>query len=145
MSDPLLYDYAAPDATAFVIAHLRPITNSRTAIGAHRWTAGPDIPLPYRMVERITGPATIELDYAVMRVHTFGSDVNQAYREGRRTDGRMMLLVRNATTDVLMDDGSTANCDWCEINELAHEVGYGSTELTRVVSEYHLALQAGPV
>ncbi|MGV7852717.1 hypothetical protein PJM29_31605, partial [Mycobacterium kansasii] len=68
-----------------------------------------------------------------------------AYREGRRTDARMMLLARYASTDVAMDNGSMANCDWLEITEAAHEEPYASKSVvTRVVSGYHLALQRGP-
>lgn len=101
--------------------------------------------LPYRMVERVTGGTTVEADYAVVRVHTFGADVDEAYREGRRTDARMMLLARYASTDVAMDNGSMANCDWLEITEAAHEEPYASKSVvTRVVSGYHLALQRGP-
>lgn len=142
VSDPLLDTEQAPDAYAFTIAHLRPITASGNAIGVNRWLAG--MVLPYRMVERVAGLTTIEYDLATVRVHTFGQDVNEAYREGRRTDARMMLLAKYSTTDVLMDDGSIANCDWMEISDAAHEEPYASKSVvTRVVSEYILALQRG--
>ncbi|RFZ11184.1 hypothetical protein DSM43518_02024 [Mycobacterium marinum] len=144
MSDPLLDGYAAPGAVQFIIAHLRPITLSVNAIGANKWSA--QTPLPFRWVERVTGPTTIEADFATLRVHTFGKDVDEAYAEGRRTDARIMLLVRYATTDVLMDDGSIANCDSVELTEASHEEPYASKSVvTRVVNELRVVLQRGPI
>lgn len=144
MSAPLLYPLRAPDAVAFVMAHLRPIVASPLAIGANRWQAGTI--LPYRMVLRVTGPRSAMADFPVVRVHTFGADVNQAYREGNDTDARMQKLVDDPLYPVDMGEGVLANCSWCEITEAAHEVEYKSKSVvTQVVSEYSLKLPLVPI
>lgn len=115
MSSPLLHPRKPANAVAFVIAWLRPIGDSPLQFGSKRWSVA--APLPYWMPTRVTGPATVLTDYPVVRIHTTAATETEChYAMGRAID-RMYVLADDPLTDVLMDDGSIANCEWAEMTE----------------------------
>ncbi len=127
----------ALDAEVFLIAWLRPLATSATAIGTKRWTTG--LPFPYRTVKRVTGPRTQDQDLPVIWVDTFAATYGDAAREAGRTDERMQTLVDYPGWDTVLPDGRVAHCDWAEISEVAHEEPYAAESVvTRFASEYRL-------
>lgn len=152
-----LYDKAPPNSQAFYLAWLLPLTGidlpvtapftvdpDTLAIGAKRWQAG--MPLPYRMIRVIPGGNDLITSYAKIRVHTFHETYTQASHEADRSHLRMMLLADDPLLDVLMFDGSTANCASLSCCEESHEEPYtASSVVTRFVAEYDSALRLTPV
>lgn len=105
---------AAPNATAFVLAHLLPAADSVLNLGAKRWTAGG--PLPYWMVNRVTGGNDFVSDLPVVRIHTIAASETECQHWMGIADQRMMLLVEDPLYEVVMTDG-VANCEFAECQE----------------------------
>jgi hypothetical protein len=131
----------ALDAEVFLIAWLKPLVAgalANTSIGTDRTSS---MPLPYRMVNRVTGIRTVDADYPVMWVHTFATKRSDAAREAGLTDDRMQRLVEYPGWDTVLPDGRVAQCDWAEISEAAHWEAYAAESvINRFVSEYKLCL-----
>lgn len=115
MTQPVLYERQPPNATAFVLAWLRPIAASPLHLGSKRWAAG--APLPYWMVNRVTGGNDFISDFPVIRLHTIAETETECQREMDRANNRMMALVVDPLLEVVMADGSVANCQWVETLE----------------------------
>lgn len=143
-----VYPLKPPNAVAFVLAWLLPAAASPLNLGSKRWSTG--APLPYWMVHRVTGADDLISDFPVVRVHTIAATETECQREMDRVNARMRVLVDDPLTDVLMPDGSIANCDWCEIPEgpRPDPPPYSSVLATdpaaavvsRLVTEYQLGL-----
>jgi hypothetical protein len=146
VSVPLQSEFVAIDAETWLRAWLLPLTASLAhpsgdpaTIGSKLWTAG--LPKPYRAVRRLAGPRTVDTDYPVMRVHTFGTNYDQAADEGNRTDSRVQLLVEYPGWNTTLPSGLVVHCEWAEIPAAAHEEEYGAESVvTRFVSEYRFGL-----
>jgi hypothetical protein len=138
----------APNATAYLLAWLAPLAAdypaltdpNLTYLGAKRWAAG--FPLPYRMVNRITGAddAYTFDDKPVLSVHTFGPDYTTAAREHDRTHARIRVLIDDPQTDVVLPGGQIVNAEWAETVEIAGQVDYGDTKIQRFVNRYRFCL-----
>lgn len=141
-----LYDHAPPNSIVFVISHLMPLATTphkQDSIAAKRWSTG--MPLPYRAVTRTTGNTDQLADYPHVRVHTFAATFTDAMREADRTHQRMLLLLDDPLYDVVMPDGSIANCESLTIIEGPHEEEYpASSVVTRFVAEYLPVLRLTP-
>lgn len=139
MTEPLLYDKAPPNSVAFVLAWLLPLVDSPLKVGSKRWATGG--PLPYRMVNRITGSDDLITDYPVISVHTFAATETDAQREADKTHRRMLLLADDPLLDITMADASLANCEWLETLEGPHPEPYSAESVvTRLVARYQLGL-----
>lgn len=133
-----LLSRAAPNVQAFVLAHLAPLG----AVGTRR---NPGDPLPFRMVTRITGPSDLFTDYPVVSVHTFGDAAagqadTLANREADITHRRMLVLLDDPTTPVLMANGVVAYCNYLTVKETPVKVQYRDTTVIRYVGRYELGL-----
>lgn len=139
-----LYGSIAPNSQSFVLAHLLPLAGDWGHLGAKSWTTG--MVLPYRMVTLIPGPSDLISSYSTVRTHTFAKTFTEANNEAWNTHRRMLVLADDPLTNVVMSDGSIANCEWLEVSEEPHEEPYAAESVvTRFVSEYHLGLHFGPV
>lgn len=139
MSAPLQAGYRPVDSLAFATAWFRPLATSAAHIGTKRWAAG--MPLPYRIITRVTGARHDSADFAVIRVHTLAATYSDAAREANRTDSRAQVLVDYPGWSVTLADGTVARCFFAEILEAAHEEPYAAeTVATRFVSEYRFGL-----
>ena len=115
MTEPLLHPRKPANAVAFVIAWLRPIGTSPLQFGSKRWST--ELPLPYWMPTRVAGGGNIVSDYPVVRIHCVAATESECQRAMDRANDRMRILDEYPLTDVLMDDGSTANCEFAEMTE----------------------------
>lgn len=155
MTQPLLHGEAPPNEVAFVLAWLLPITGvdlpltapftldpNTVGVGAERWEAG--MILPYRSVTVFPVHQDLISSYSIVRVHTFGDSYEHASDEADKTHSRMLVLADDPLTDVLMADGSIANCQSLggEHCIRPHKQPYAAESVvTHFVSEYDLALR----
>lgn len=140
-----LHDQAPPNAEAFMMAWLMPLAGAPNKIGPKRWASG--MPMPYFMVRRITGGTDLITDTPLMRVHTFAASYTEASNKAWDAHRRVLMLAEDPLLDVVMPDGSTANCEWLDADtEGPHEEPYGAESVvTRFVAEYRLGLHFGPI
>lgn len=133
-----LYDKTVPNSIVFVIAHLLPLATTprpQDSVAAKRWVAG--MPLPYRAITRVAGGTDQLSDNPTIRVHTFGATFTEAMHEADRSHLRMLLLLDDPLYDVVMPDGSIANCESLTAPDGPHEEPYAaSSVITRFVAEY---------
>jgi hypothetical protein len=135
-----LYALAAPNAEAFVRAWLLPLADDPALVGSKRWEAG--MGLPYRLVTRLGGDCDLIGDGAVVRVHTFAATYTAAARAADDTHRRMLLLAENPLADVVMGDGSVANCSSLDRATAPTHQEYGAeTVVERFICEYAITLR----
>lgn len=137
---------AAPNAQAFVLAWLEPLNDLTTPPGGVGSRRRPGDPLPFRMVTRITGAGDLYSDYPVVSVHTFGdASISQAdtytNREADITDRRMLLLLEDPTINVVMADGTVANCEYLAVKEAPKKVEYHDTSVIRYMARYEIGFK----
>lgn len=108
-----LYEQMPPNAIVMMLAHLAPL-------GPCDIERKPDDPLPFRQVNMIDGAYDDNLTYctAVLSIHTFGKTITEAQRAAGDTDRRIMLLGADIV-DVPMPDGSLANVDYLDFQQLS--------------------------
>jgi hypothetical protein len=143
---PLLLGRAAPNAQAFVLAHLAPLNGLTTPPGGVGSLRNPKDPLPFRLVQRVAGANDLFSDFPVVSVHTFGANTGNladtlASRAADITHRRMLVLLDDPTTDVIMADGSIANCEYLEVKEAPRKEPYRDTSVIRYVARYELGLK----
>lgn len=144
MSSPLLVSEAPANGAAFVLAHLTPLAKPDIPLvqqlGYNRWGTG--LPMPYRWVAQIPGDDDgYSAAFPTVKVYTIAKTKPEALREGDITYRRMLVLVRDPQTDVVMAGGVIRNCEWCETRETPYETPFAAESVaTCVVSEYQLAL-----
>lgn len=114
MSSPAL-GRVAPNATAFVIAHLLPAATSPAHLGSKRWST--QAPLPYWMINRVTGGNDFVSDLPVVRLHTIAASETECQHWMAKADARMMVLVEDPLFEIEMADGSIASCEFAECVE----------------------------
>jgi hypothetical protein len=129
-----LFGFAPPNSVAFVLAWLKPLG----PLGSKRWSAGE--PLPYRMVNRVGGTGDLFSDDPLISVHTFAGSETDAAREADITHRRLLVLMNEPLTDVVMADGQLANLEYLEITEGPRREDYADTSITRYVARYRLGL-----
>lgn len=133
-----LYNKTVPIGIVFVMAHLMPLAttpNPQDSVVPKRWSAG--MPLPCWAVTGLGGPTDFLADHPRIRVHTFGATYTDAMLRSWDAHQRMMLLLNNPLYDVVMPDGSIANCESLDAPDSPHEEPYAaSSVVTRFVAEY---------
>jgi hypothetical protein len=126
---------AAPDPQEFLLAWLAPLGDECST------RRNPNDPLPFRMVVRVGGAGDLFSDFPLMSVHTFGATDTLASRASKVTEQRLLVLLDDPTTNVLMPDGSIANCENFEVKEAARKEHYHNTSVIRYVGRYALGLK----
>ena len=108
-----LHEQMPPNAIVMMLAHLAPL-------GPCEMERNPDDPMPFRQVNMIDGSYDANLFYctAVLSIHTLGRTITEAQREAVRTDQRIMLLGSDIV-DVPMPDGTIANVDYLDFQQLS--------------------------
>lgn len=137
-----------PNAVAFVIAHLLPAAPAPVNLGSKRWAAGD--PLPYWMINQVTGGTDLFSAFPVVRIHAIASTETACQQWMDLANQRMWVLIDEPNTDVLMADDSIANCEWIEMDEVARPdpppyssvtAVPGASAVSRLVSTYCLSLK----
>lgn len=130
-----LSPYIAPNAIAFMLAHLEPL-------GAGGPNRTDDDPLPFRMVNRIDGADDLTLlcDKAILSVHTFAPTMADVLRESDITHHRILLLA-DKLIDVPMHDGGVANVDHFDVHQrpIVSDYRVDGVIRTKGIYELHLA------
>lgn len=130
-----ILDEGVDDAQEVIIAWLQPL---RRTAGIRRLGD----PLPFTLVEHITGEEVDGYSDEVVSVHTLcdralGEDA--AKEETERTHRRMMLLARYLE-DVELIDGRTATIDYVNVFQSPIWVEYGDAQILRKVGRYKIGL-----
>lgn len=129
-----LHEQMPPNAIVMMLAHLAPL-------GPCDIERKPDDPLPFRQVNMIDGTYDANLFYctAVLSIHTFGKTITEAQREGIKTDRRIMLLG-SEIVDVPMPDGTVANIDYIDFQQLSMLREYKADNVFRLKAICELGL-----
>lgn len=129
-----LHEQMPPSAIVMMLAHLAPL-------GPCEMERDPNDPLPFRQVNLIDGTYDANLFYctAVLSIHTFGATITEALREGAKTDRRIMLLGDDIV-DVPMPDGTIANIDYLDFQQLSKLSDYRTDNAFRLKAVCELGL-----
>ncbi|MEB3021311.1 hypothetical protein [[Mycobacterium] crassicus] len=129
-----LSPYVAPNAIAFMLAHLTPLGPG----GPNRVDGDP---LPYRSVNRIDGADDLTLfcDNAVLSVHTFAATQEDAEHEGEITH-RRILLLKHELFDVPLHGGGVANAAGLIVHQKPRLSDYRADGVFRMKAVYELDL-----
>lgn len=125
---------SAPNAIAFMLAHLAPL-------GPCDLTRVVDDPLPFRQVNRIDGADDLYLfcDNAILSVHTFADSITAVHREAEITHRRILLLAHELI-DVPLITGGVANVDDLVVQQHPYLSDYRADGVFRMKGVYELSL-----
>ncbi|ANN98201.1 hypothetical protein [Mycobacteroides abscessus] len=129
-----LHDQVPPNAIVMMLAHLSPL-------GPCEMERAPEDPVPFRQVNLIDGTYDPNLFYctAVLSIHTFGRTITEAHREAIKTDQRIMLLGADIV-DVPMPDGTVANVDYLDFQQLSALREYKADNVYRLKAVCEIGL-----
>jgi len=124
----------APNAIAFMLAHLAPL-------GPGDLQRKDTDPLPWRQVNSIDGADDLDqlCDNAVLSVHTFADSITAAHNEGEITHRRILLLA-HTLVDVPLAAGGVANADGLVVHEHPRLSEYRADGVFRMEGVYELSL-----
>ena len=122
----------AVQAEEFVVAYLTALFPN---VGVEM-EASP--PLPFYLVNRVTGSDDMVSDYAVVSVHSFATSRTAASDAATAVHTEMKLLT--AKTSVVVQ-GSAFGVDFLSVVETPHHVDYDDKTVRRYVGRYRLGLR----
>lgn len=133
----------APSVTEFVTAYLAAQFGA-TGVGAEKpvSTGTTPTPLPYRMINRVSGHDDKVFESSIVSVHTFAGSMAAAESAAYVTHGWMLALGPPIVgqTAVTISTGSVmANC--VETMQSPIWVDYEDTDLRRFVARYDIELR----
>jgi hypothetical protein len=100
-------------------------------------TANP--PLPFVLINHLTGGDDEVTDSAVVSIHVFDATRTAASTDARALHRAMKGLT--AQTPILMSDGSYASIDYLEVVESPHWEDYGDKTIHRYCGRYRVDLR----
>lgn len=133
-----------PSVTEFVVTYLGNQFGANS-VGAERPTStGPNpTPLPYRMVNRVSGHDDKVFESSIVSVHTFGDNMIDAESAAYITHGWMLALGPPLVgqTPVTISNSQVVLADCVETMQSPIWVDYEDTNLRRFVARYEIGLR----
>lgn len=134
----------APSVTEFVITYLGNQFGA-TGVGAERpsSTAPNPTPLPYRMVNRVSGHDDKVFESSIVSVHTFGYTMTDAEAAAYVTHGWMLALGPPifGQIPVTISNSQVVMADCVETMQSPLWVDYEDTNIRRFVARYQIELR----
>jgi hypothetical protein len=133
-----------PSVTEFVIVYLGNQFGA-TTVGAERPVTTPanPSPLPYRMVNRVSGHDDKVFESSIVSVHTFADNMEDAEAAAYVTHSWMLALGPPLVgqTPVTISNDQVVMADCVETMQSPIWVDYEDTNLRRFVARYEIGLR----
>ena len=126
----------APDVENFLVQYLSPLAPP----GQVSIYMPPNPPMPFFLVNRISGGDDFVTDESTVSIHCFNTTRSLAAQSARRMHAMMKSLLASSPA-VAMGDGSYANVDYVYVLETPAWQEYQDKTIWRYCGRYHVDLR----